>query len=358
MNLQLFAQEKTEKATPRRRQKAREKGQVFSSRELTSALILLTSIMIFKVTGATTFYRLKQFISYFLREYLSREDIFTNIGVISLLAESTLFLGKIVAPLLAGVVLAGLFSNYMQVGFILTTEPLSPKLERINPLSGIKRIFSKRSLMELVKSVLKIFVIGYVVFTTLENQKDIFPLILDMDLYESSKLIASIAFNVGIKASITLLVLSLLDYFYQRYEYETGLMMSKEDIKEEFKEVEGNPQTKSRIRQIQRQMARGRMMQDVKKADVVITNPTHFAVAIVYDVSVHSAPMVLAKGSDNLAKKIKEIATDEGIPIVEDKPLAQALYKSVEIGDVIPESLYQAVAEVLAFVYTLKERRT
>lgn len=358
MNLQLFAQEKTEKATPRRRQKAREKGQVFSSRELTSALILLTSIMIFKVTGATTFYRLKQFISYFLKEYLSREDIFTNIGVISLLAESTLFLGKIVAPLLAGVVLAGLFSNYMQVGFILTAEPLSPKLERINPLSGIKRIFSKRSLMELVKSVLKIFVIGYVVFTTLENQKDIFPLILDMDLYESSKLIASIAFNVGIKASITLLVLSLLDYFYQRYEYETGLMMSKEDIKEEFKEVEGNPQTKSRIRQIQRQMARGRMMQDVKKADVVITNPTHFAVAIVYDVSVHSAPMVLAKGSDNLAKKIKEIATDEGIPIVEDKPLAQALYKSVEIGDVIPESLYQAVAEVLAFVYTLKERRT
>jgi len=159
------------------------------------------------------------------------------------------------------------------------------------------------------------------------------------------------------KASVTLLIISAFDYFYQWYEYETSLMMSKQDIKEEYKEVEGNPQIKSRVRQIQRQMARGRMMKDVEKADVVITNPTHYAVALAYDTTLHAAPVVVAKGVDKLAEKIKEIATKEDVPIVENKALAQTLYKTVEIGDIIPESLYNAVAEILAFIYSLKERR-
>jgi len=357
MNLQLFAQEKTEKATPHKRQKAREKGQVFSSREVTSALILITCIVILKNVGADIFEKVGQFQSYFLTEYLVREDVFTPNGINSIFHECVIFLAKVVAPILISVLLAGLISNYLQIGFIFSSEAITPKLDRINPLAGLKRMFSKRGLVELVKSVLKISIIGLVAYNTLKKNKDVFPLVLDMDLHTSMRLIFAIAYDVGLKAAITLLILAGFDYIFQRHEYETGLMMSKQDIKEEYKEVEGNPQIKSRIRQIQRQMARSRMMQDVAKADVVITNPTHFAVAIVYDIELYSAPVVLAKGRDKLAKRIKEIAHDENIPIVENKPLAQSLYRSVEIGDVIPEALYNAVAEILAFVYTLKERR-
>lgn len=251
-----------------------------------------------------------------------------------------------------------LLSNYMQIGFVLSLEPISPKLERINPMQGFKRIFSRRSLLELIKSVVKIIVVAYVVYTSINKYKNLFPLMLDMSLLDSLRLILSIVFEMGIKAAITLLIMSVFDYFYQWYEYETGLMMSKQDIKEEYKEVEGNPQIKSRIRQIQRQMARGRMMRDVEKADVVITNPTHYAVALAYDATLHSAPIVLAKGANKLAERIKEIATKEDVPIVENKALAQTLYKTVEVGDIIPESLYNAVAEILAFIYSLKERRT
>ena len=267
-----------------------------------------------------------------------------------------MFIGKLLAPIALTVVGISLFANYIQVGFVLSLEPISPKLERINPLEGHKRIFSKRSLLELVKSIIKIIIIAYVAYTVIRNHIDIFPLMLDMDLTDSLRLIFTIAFEVGIKSAITLLILSIFDYFYQWYEYETGLMMSKQDIKEEYKEVEGNPQVKSRIRQLQRQMARSRMMADVKDADVVITNPTHYAVALAYDATIHSAPVIIAKGIDKIAEKIKDIANKEDVPIVEDKTLAQILYKTAEVGDIIPESLYNAVAEILALVYSLKER--
>jgi len=243
------------------------------------------------------------------------------------------------------------------MGFVLSAEPLVPRLDRLNPLEGLKRIFSRRSAVELLKSTVKVIVIGYVLFNSLKEIWPLFPLMMDMELYQAAKTMLRFIYNVGIKTSIALIILSLFDYLYQFYEYETSLMMSKEDIKEEFKETEGNPQIKSRIRQIQRQIARSRMLSDVKKADVVITNPTHLAIALLYDSSIKPAPIVVAKGQDYLAQKIKEIAQEYDIPIVENKPLAQILYKSVEIGDVIPEDLYQAVAEILAFVYSLKERR-
>ena len=357
MKLQLFAQEKTEKATPRRRQKARERGQVFSSRELTSALILISSFMLIKTLGTKAVYDISTFVINMLQNLSSSEEVFNVNGLTKVFYESVFFIGRTVAPLALGVMSVGLLSNYLQVGFILNTEPLSPKLERINPLSGFKRVFSKRSVMELLKSIVKIFAVGYVVYKNLIAQKHVFPLMLDMDLTAAAIFTTNLAFNIGTKAAITLLVLSIFDLLYQWYEYESSLKMSKEDIKEEFKEVEGNPQTKSRIRQIQRQMSRGRMMKDLRTADVVITNPTHFAIGLAYDASTHSAPIVVAKGSDLLAQKIKEIAEEENIPIVEDKPLAQTLYKSVEVGDLIPEELYNAVAEILAFVYGLEEGR-
>ncbi|HHY41900.1 MAG TPA: flagellar biosynthesis protein FlhB [Thermoanaerobacterales bacterium] len=357
MNLQLFAQEKTEKATPRRRQKARERGQVFSSRELNSAFILLASFIIFRIAGRNSTVSMTQIFNYFLIDSINREDIFTQIGIISLFYETLRLILRVVFPIILGIFCLSLLVNYMQVGFVLSLEPISPKLERINPLEGLKRIFSRRSLLELLKSIFKISLIAYVVYTVINKHKNLFPLMLDMSLGDSLSLILSIAFEMGIRAAITLLIMAVFDYFYQWYEYEKGLMMSKQDIKEEYKEVEGNPQIKSRIRQIQRQMARSRMMKDVEKADVIITNPTHYAVALAYDSALHFAPVVLAKGVDKLAERIKEIALKKDIPIVENKELAQTLYKTVEVGDVIPESLYNAVAEILAFVYSMRERR-
>lgn len=348
MNLQLFAQERTEKATPRRRQKARERGQVFSSRELNSALVLLTAFLSLRIIGKNTVINIIDFFNYILADLINQEDIFSPEGIEIFLFEILLFAGKVFLPIALAVSVVCLISNYMQVGFVLSLEPISPKLERINPLQGFKRIFSRRSLLELIKAIVKIIIVSYVVYAVINKNKKLFPLMLDMSLLDSLRLILNIAFEMGIKASITLLIMSIFDYYYQWYEYETGLMMSKHDIKEEYKEVEGNPQTKSRIRQIQRQMARSRMMKDVEKADVVITNPTHYAVALAYDATLHSAPIVLAKGADKLAERIKEIAVKEDVPIVENKALAQTLYKTVEVGDIIPESLYNAVAEILA----------
>ncbi len=356
MNLQLFAQEKTEKATPRRRQKARERGQVFSSRELNSALVLLTGFLSFRIFGENIVENIIMFFNYVLTELINKEDMFNLRGIKAVLNKTLFFAGKTLLPIALSVSGICILSNYLQVGFVLSFEPIAPKLERINPIQGFSRIFSRRSLLELIKSIIKILIIAYVVYTAINKYKNLFPLMLDMNLPEVIELILNIVFEMGIKATLTLFIMSIFDYLYQWREYETSLMMSKQDIKEEHKEVEGNPQIKSRIRQIQRQMTRSRMMRDVEKAEVVITNPTHYAIALAYNASLHTAPIVIAKGANKLAERIKEIAIEKKVPIVENKVLAQTLYRTVEIGDLIPEQLYNAVAEVLAFVYSLKER--
>ncbi|TYP59912.1 flagellar biosynthesis protein FlhB [Thermosediminibacter litoriperuensis] len=356
MNLQLFAQEKTEKATPRRRQKARERGQVFSSRELNSALILLASFVLIKIFGTYIFENTGSLLRHFLIENLKRQELSIN-DIYGIFYTSIIITLKSTAPVAVGIVSIGLLVNFLQVGFIFSLEPVYPKLDRINPVEGVKRIFSRRSLIELVKAIVKLALIMYIFYGGFNELKDTAALMLDMSFAESLGYFTSMIFRMGLKVGIALLGLSILDYTYQWYEYEKSLMMSKEDVKEELKEVEGNPQVKSRIRQVQRQISRRRMMQEVKKADVVITNPTHIAIALGYDASVHTAPVVLAKGAGAVAEKIKEIAEREDIPVVENKPLAQTLFKSVEVGDIIPEEFYNAVAEILAFVYSLKGRR-
>ncbi len=356
MNLQLFAQERTEKPTPRRRQKARERGQVVSSRELTSALILLTALFVLKMLGHGMIDRLMEFFKKTLYNFMNTDDLFSIAATHDLLQQSILFAGSVVAPIAVGVVIAGLISNYLQVGFVFSLQPIMPNLDRVNPFQGIKRIFSKRSILELIKSVLKIFLICYIAFSVIKSRMSQFPLMLDMDLDDSIRFLADTAFDIGFKAALVLLIVAVFDYIFQRREHEKSLMMSKQDVKEEFKEMEGNPQTKSRIRQIQRQISRNRMMHDIKKADVVITNPTHIAVALMYDSETSPAPILVAKGKDKLAEKIRETAETEGIPIVENKALAQVLYRTVDLGETIPESLYNAVAEILAFVYSMKER--
>ena len=299
--------------------------------------------------------------SSFFVEFLGNDTLitetFTLNEVYAYFYKAIVFMVKMIGPFVIGVVLTCLLVNYLQVGFVFSFEPISPKIERINPIEGFKRIFSKRSILELVKSLLKIIIIGYLVFSTIKSKIDVFPLMLDMDIKTSFYLVINIAIEVGIKASFALFALAIVDYFFQWREYETGLMLSKQDVKEEYKEVEGDPQIKSKVRQVQRQLARSRMMQDVSKADVVITNPTHFAVALMYKSDIHPAPILIAKGKDLLAMRIKELANEADIPIVENKVLARTLYASVDIGDAIPENLYNAVAQILAFVYSLKGRR-
>jgi flagellar biosynthetic protein FlhB len=358
INLQLFADddstgEKTESATPRRREEARKKGQIFKSVDLNSAVILLVGTA---AIFATFPYMAKQ-IQDFTTLYLLDRSLndFTNAYACMLLNETILLLGKMLFPVMGATFVAALLITYFQVGFVFSGETLIPKLERLNPLEGFKRIFSRRALVELVKSLLKVIVTGYIVYSVIRKNFYLFPRFVDMELSTTVSTISSIIMEMAIKVGIVFILIGIIDYLYQWYEYEKSLKMSKYDVKQEYKQVEGDPHIKSRQRQIQREVAMRRMMAEVPKADVVITNPTHFAVALKYESASMTAPAVVAKGQDFMALKIREVAKENEISIVENPPLARLLYSSVEIGDVVPEDLYQAVAEVLAFVYKQKK---
>lgn len=357
MNLQLFAQgagEKTEKATPKRRQDARKKGQVFQSREITSALVLMLVFISLRIFGGFIYNEIAAFTRKLITEYSKAEDLFSTSNITVLFLEIAAVLLKVIAPVLVVAVVAGLLSGYAQVGFLFTTKTLAFKFDRINPLSGLKRIFSIRSITELFKSIFKILIVGYLAYSFLDGEKNYAINLMDSSVPAIASYIGQTALNLGIRICIALIILGVLDYAYQWWDYEKSLKMSKQEIKEEFKQVEGNPEIKSKIKQKQRQISMRRMLQDVPKADVIITNPTHFAVAIKYDASVSDAPLVTAKGQDFIAQRIKEVARENKVEIVENKPLARTLYEKVEIGESIPPDLFQAVAEVLAFVYSLK----
>lgn len=355
-DLQLFADaEKTEKATPKKRKDAREEGQVLQSREVTAVFILLACFLVLKVYG--------KYLFNFLMKYMV--DIYSNIeNIENYFIENNLMIGFVktiavfmglMAPILLTAFIAALLINYLQVGFLFTTKPLKIQLNRINPVEGFKRLFSKRALMELLKSNLKILFIGYAAYSFIN--KNILE-IISLSKLESSiilKNFSSLAFSFAMRILIVVAVLALMDYFFQWREYEKNLMMTKHEIKEEYKQTEGDPLIKSKIREKQRQIAMSRMIQEVPKADVIITNPTHIAIAIKYDNELYSAPYIIAKGVDIIAENIKDVAAENAIPIVENKPLARTLYEVTEIGDIIPEELYEAVAEVLAYVYSLRE---
>jgi len=358
VNLQLFADsgEKTEKATPRKRRKAREEGQVLQSKELTSAIVLLSMFLTLKIAGSFMYEQLYLNFKIAFEDLAQVPDLFSIQGVRKLYVNLVLQLLKIVAPVFAVALVAGVASGYAQVGFLFTTKTLAVKLNRINPLNGFKKLFSFRSFAELIKSILKILIIGFLGYLYLSGEARNILKTMDMDVVSIAAYICNTSLNVAIRMCIAMLVLGVLDYGYQWWEYEKSLKMTKQEIKQEYKETEGNPEIKGKIKQKQRQLALRRMLQDVPKADVVITNPTHFAVAIKYDPKVADAPLVVAKGQDYMAQKIKKIAKENKVEIVENKQLARTLYSTVEIGDKIPPELFQAVAEVLAFVYSLKNK--
>ena len=347
------AQEKTEKATPRRRQDARKKGQVAQSKEISSVLILMTIMGIFYFAGSWIFYNLSGIFT----------GIYGNIGTLSLnnATEADLFLHtvfeyliSILIPIFLPIVVAAVVANIAQVGFEMHGQPLQPKLSKLNPISGMKKIVSLKSMVELVKSMFKIVIVGGVAYVIVEKEMHYFPSLMQQSVVDILLFIASVTFKIFFFVCLVLIFLAALDYVYQRWQHEKSLKMTKQEVQDERKQTEGDPTIKARIRSIQLEMAQRRMMEAIPEADVVITNPTHLALAIKFDAKEMIAPTVLAKGSGFIAERIKEVAREHNVPIVEDKPLAQAMFKLVEIGDFIPIELYRAVAEVLAYVYRLK----
>lgn len=359
VDLQLFADdgatgEKTEQATPRRREEARRKGQVFKSTDLNAAIIMVAGSVAVYLTYPYIIQTLQDFTSLYLLERTYQE--FTVQYANELLLEVLYLLARLVLPIMAACFVAALAITYLQVGFVFSGEPLTPKLERLNPVQGFQRIFSKRALVELAKSLLKVVITGWIVYSVMRKYYYVFPRFVDMELVATLQALAQIVFEMAMKVGVVFVVIGVLDYLYQWYEHEKTLKMSKYDVKQEYKEMEGDPLIKSRQRQIQREAAMRRMMAEVPKADVIITNPTHFAIALRYEVNAMDAPVVTAKGQDFIAAKIKEIAGENGVMIVENPLLARTLYNSVEIGQAVPEELYNAVAEVLAFVYRQKKK--
>jgi len=352
VHLQFFSGEKTEKPTEHKLSEARKKGQVAKSADLSPAFLIAGVFLLFLAAGPWMLSIFLNMLRETFQSYLLWEVNFENLEVImkQLAFESM----KIVGPVLAFCLLSGLLVTYSQVGILFTVEPLQMKLEKLNPIEGFKRIASLRSLVELCKSILKISVgaLGaYLILKDTTNQ------LLQLSQQTPESILSFTAwsvFKIGLLIGIFLIVLGLLDYFYQRFEHLKNLRMSKQDIKDEHKKMEGDPLIKSKIKEKQRQMAMRRMMQEIPKADVIITNPTHFAVAIKYEAKTMAAPTVIAKGQDYVALKIREIAKQHRIVTMENKPLARALYSQVDIGQQIPEELFKAVAEVLAYVYKLQ----
>ncbi len=357
LNYQLFAaggDDKTEKATPKKKSDARKKGQVFQSREMSASLILILMIVSMNAFGSILFNQLSGFIKKAFTEYLVNKDAFNTDILAKIFIDGIIILAKTSLPLLLIAMIAGLLVGYAQVGILFTLETLKPKGNRINPLSGFKRMFSLRSVVELVKAIIKILIVAWVAYSYLKSKTNEVVALMDADLRDILSFIGNSAFAVALRICIAMVILGFLDFLYQKYDYEKNLKMTKQEVKEEFKQMEGNPEIKSKIKQKQRQMSMKRMMQEIPKADVVITNPTHFAVAIKYEAEKASAPIVVAKGQDYIALRIKQIATENKVQIVENKPLARTLFSTVDIGQPIPPELYQAVAEILAFVYNLK----
>lgn len=352
LDLQFFSGEKTEKATPQKRQESKRKGQVAKSAELPSAMIMIGGILLLSFLGSWMLDQVLAIYRINFTEYIAWD--WTEKNVRTLFEGMTMNAMKLMAPMMGAAIVFGILGNFIQVGAMFTTDPLKMKLDRLDPIQGAKRIFSVRALVELAKSLLKISIIGFAAFTVLWGEKEELFLLSQKSLTESLSFIGGLVLKLGITASIILLVLAILDYMYQKYEFEKNIRMSKQDIKDEYKKSEGDPLIKQKIKERQRSMSMNRMIQDLPNADVLITNPTHYAIAIQYDAETMEAPKVIAMGKDHLALKIKEKAKELDIVIMENKPLARALYAQVEVGDSVPEDLFLAVAEVLAYIYRLK----
>lgn len=347
--------EKSEEPSQHRIDEARKKGDVAASKELSSVLILSGAFSVLVLTSLYVFELLSEYI-----EWLYGLDVtkaYTQEVGKRIFTETFYVVGKSITPVFLTSFVLGFISQIMQVGILYAPEALQIKLDRINPQNGLKKIFSKKAVVEVVKGVLKFFVVLVVTYFVINENLTSFVGFLHTESAESFSYGKIFAFKLALSIMIGLLLVAIADFAWEKYAYREKLRMTKQQVKEETKEKDGNPEIKQKIRAIQREMAQKRMMKDIPSADVVITNPTHISIVIKYDGLTMVAPQVVGKGQDHLALKIREIAKDHDIPIVENVPLARALYKTVKIGEGVPKSLYKAVAVILAFVYKQKAKK-
>ncbi len=362
-DLQFFAEdangaEKTEQPTAKKLSDARKEGQVAKSQEVATAFTLLSLFIILRLlypfmstNFSNLFERVYNNIPNVARTYNGRFPInYMN----SILVNAVLTMLLLTAPFLAAGFIVAFICDVVQVQFKPTTKPLRPKLSKLNPISGMKKIFSARKLFELGKSLLKLAVMAVVIYTFFIGRTESLFLLYDMPLKQAIGLMGNLIISLGFRIAAAYMVIAFIDLIYQRRKFRKDMMMTKKEVKDEFKNSEGDPQIKGQQRRRMMEASRRRMMQQLPQADVVITNPTHYAVAIKYDADEAEAPIVVAKGADYLAQKIKETAKENNVEIVENKPLARMLYANVEVGELVPPELYKAVAEVLAYVYHLK----
>lgn len=365
MNLQLFAKdgpggEKTEPATAKKLNDIRKEGQVAKSKEIITAISLMALFIILKVyvggigtklvNGFKTIYGMMQKVV-----FDSAQGITVRMAGSIVREAFTLILGTVIPVLIVAVIISVL-GNMLQQKWMVTAKPLAPKASKINPMNGFKRMFSVRQLFELLKSIAMISIIGIMVYNSVRKNMNIILTFYDVTLYTALSTVGNIIINLGIQISAVFLVIGFIDLIYQRHKFKTDNMMTKQEIKDEFKNTEGDPQVKGQIRRRMQEISRRRMMQQLPEADVVITNPTHFAVALKYEPDSGKAPVVIAKGADYLAFQIRDKAKEYNISIVENKPLARIIYHNVDIGMEIPPELYYAVAEILASVLRVNNR--
>lgn len=362
-NLQFFAKdgpggERTEPATAKKLQDARKKGQVAKSKEVANAFGLLGLFLILKIWVGNIGIQFLELFSIVYRKIpetiVNWHGFLPENDMMIMCREMVIQTIIILAPVLIVALVMSLLADIIQIKWLVTTDPLKPKFNKLNPLNGFKRIISVNSLVELVKAILKIGIISIVVYNFLNDKWNYIFLLYDIPLMQAIQLAGELVTDLGIQIAVVYCIIAFADYIYQKMKFKNDMKMTKQEVKDEYKQQEGDPQVKGKIRGKMQEASRRRMMQNLPQADVVITNPTHYAVAIKYDPAVADAPMVLAKGEDYLAAKIKEIAKENNIEIVENKPLARMLYANVDVGQMVPPELYQAVAEVLAFVYHLQ----
>jgi len=345
-------EEKTEPATFKKKREALEKGQVAKSQDVNSAMILLSGVLLVLFLGGSMVSQMKDTMGMICKNLFYEDfNADTFIGLVMDISFKNL---KGVLPIMGGFMIVGLIASYSQVGIVFSNKALIPDFKRLNTVSGIKKLISRRSLIKTAMSLLKLSIMGGIAYVSI--MKDLDPLmeLVSMRTEEIFSSASGLIFGITLKISIILLILALLDFLYQRWQHSKDLMMTKNEVKQESKQTEGDPLIKSRVKAAQREMSKKRMMQAIPDADVVVTNPTHYAVALKYDASTMEAPKVVGKGVDLIALKIREIAEKNNIPIVEDRVLARVLYSTVELDGEVPAKLYQAVAKVLSYVYQLR----
>ena len=348
-------QEKTESASPRRRSEAREKGNVAKSVELNSAIIILAGSGFLYLSGGMILQRIIALFKSYLLSAASFEMTIEETRPMFVKISAQIL--ELLGPFLLFIVVLGLAVNIAQTGFLWAPKSLQPTGDKFNIISGIKRLFAVKSLIELLKNIIRLIIIGSIIYSVLSSKYATFFVLMNETTGRLMQFIGAVAFEILVKVGLAMLILALADYAYQKYDFEKNLKMTKQEVKEEQKMMEGSPQVKARIREIQRAMSRKRMVSAVPDADVVITNPTHYAVALKYEPGASNAPLITAKGERKFALKIKEIAREHNVPIVEDPPLARLLFHQGELNREIPVDAFEAVAEVLSYVYQMQNRQ-